>query len=66
MRPKPGFDIGKQNQGPILVTVLEPKNFLTKLFCFEKIEIEHRSKEYFKNLKYLAASCVLGEKINPR
>ena len=31
VRPKPGFSIGNQNQGPIFVSASEPKLFFPKL-----------------------------------
>ena len=34
VRPKPGLGIGNQNQGPILVSVLEPFFFDTETFVF--------------------------------
>ena len=32
VQPKHDFGIGNQNQGPILITVLEPNLFFTKFF----------------------------------
>jgi hypothetical protein len=34
VQPKPGFGSGNQNQGPILVSVSEPKLFFAKLKLF--------------------------------